>query len=432
MGFLYNILYIVIFIVFLSLLILIHELGHLLVAKAFKVRCFEFSIGMGPAIFTTKPKGKKTRFTIRAIPFGGYVSMQSKDTPAPDGSEIDENESVEVQKKYKRALIFSAGVVMNMVLAFVIFFVSSWMPKSQYYVNSVTAQNSSFIENGNYLFDIKEYANNVYAIDEQVQVVYTTGENRNDVVAAINFNNFSFKKTSLSNYLNFYIPYEITVENEDGTPGIQKAINADSVVNIGLVEHITFKMSFLDVEQSKLENKEVYGVYKTFTVHSSKDANQVYHYDDIGLTVDTISVSSKNLGEALGKSFKDIGNSATFVIRSLGTLVTTPSSWSQAGGIVAIGFETTSILQNLGFSYFLFMWGMISVNLAIMNIIPIPGLDGWHLLLLVYEAIARKPMNKKVQTIATLIGFILIFSLMIVLLFKDVFIYIFNMGVRLL
>ena len=68
-------LYILLFLVFLSVLIIIHELGHLAAAKAFRVYCLEYSIGMGPLIFKHKRKNGETQFSLRAIPFGGYVSM---------------------------------------------------------------------------------------------------------------------------------------------------------------------------------------------------------------------------------------------------------------------------------------------------------------------------------------------------------------------
>ena len=75
MQVLMTILYILLFLVFLSILIIIHELGHLAAAKAFNVYCLEYSIGMGPLLFKHKRKGGETQFSLRAIPFGGYVSM---------------------------------------------------------------------------------------------------------------------------------------------------------------------------------------------------------------------------------------------------------------------------------------------------------------------------------------------------------------------
>ena len=104
MGVLATILYIVLFLLFLSLLVLIHELGHFAMCKAFKVYVFEFSIGMGPLLF--KRKKGETQYSIRGIPFGGYVSMYDGEQTLPEGLEIDPARSMENTKKWKRAIIF--------------------------------------------------------------------------------------------------------------------------------------------------------------------------------------------------------------------------------------------------------------------------------------------------------------------------------------
>ena len=120
------------------------------------------------------------------------------------------------------------------------------------------------------------------------------------------------------------------------------------------------------------------------------------------------------------------GRGSTIVITSFGQLFTKPAETiSQSGGIIAIGFESTKVLQNYGWSYFIELWAMISVNLAIINIFPFPGLDGWHLVVLAYETISRKKMPTKVKNVVALIGLAILFLLMILLVFKDAFRYIF-------
>ena len=94
------------------------------------------------------------------------------------------------------------------------------------------------------------------------------------------------------------------------------------------------------------------------------------------------------------------------------------------GGIVAVGFETTSVLQNFGWGKFIYIWGALSVNLAIINLLPFPGLDGWQLLVLIVEGTTKKKIPNKVKTIVSIVGLALLFTFMGVLLFKDVFRYI--------
>ena len=120
-----TILYILLFIVCLSFLIMIHELGHFTAAKIFKVYVMEYSIGFGPALIHKKRKTGETYFSLRIIPFGGYVSMYGEGVELPEGQVIDESRSLEKAKAWKRAIILAAGVTMNVVLALHLFFIKN-------------------------------------------------------------------------------------------------------------------------------------------------------------------------------------------------------------------------------------------------------------------------------------------------------------------
>lgn len=112
---------IVYFLILLSLIIVIHEAGHLAAAKKFGVYCYEFSFGMGPAIF--QKKGKETVYSIRAIPIGGYVSMageQDGDEMYPD-VKVAEDRRLINKPWWQKVIIMLAGVFMNFMLAWIIF-----------------------------------------------------------------------------------------------------------------------------------------------------------------------------------------------------------------------------------------------------------------------------------------------------------------------
>ena len=127
--------------------------------------------------------------------------------------------------------------------------------------------------------------------------------------------------------------------------------------------------------------------------------------------------------KAIGQSFVDFGRTSTLIARALITLFS-PSTFKSVGGIVAMGFETTSVLRNYGFSKYLYIWGALSVNLAIVNLLPFPGLDGWQILVLIVEGITRKKIPDKVKRIVSFVGIGLLFALMAVLVIKDIFTYI--------
>ena len=115
---------IIAFVVMLSVIVILHELGHFLVAKHFGVYCKEFSIGMGPCLY--QKQGKETAFSIRAIPFGGFVMMAGEE----DGSQseedswlkdVPENRRLNGIEKWKQVCIMIAGIVMNILLAWIIY-----------------------------------------------------------------------------------------------------------------------------------------------------------------------------------------------------------------------------------------------------------------------------------------------------------------------
>ena len=117
----------------LGVLISIHEAGHLSMAKAFHVYCFEYSIGFGPAIIHKKREKGETYFSLRAIPLGGYVSMYGEDGEAPEGYDApDPSRSLNAIAKWKKCIVLVAGVTLNFVLGLVLIFISD-VAFPQYY-----------------------------------------------------------------------------------------------------------------------------------------------------------------------------------------------------------------------------------------------------------------------------------------------------------
>ena len=103
-----------------------------------------------------------------------------------------------------------------------------------------------------------------------------------------------------------------------------------------------------------------------------------------------VGKKNNSFSEIMSGTFSDYGRCSIALFQGIGRLFSDMTSWGEVGGIVAVGFETTSYLQNFGIGQFLLYWGFISVNLAIFNLLPFPGLDGWQLLVLIVEGISRK------------------------------------------
>ena len=411
----------------LSILIMIHEAGHLAAAKAFKVYCFEYSIGFGPKLFSQKRKKGETAFSIRAIPFGGFVSMYGEDVPLPEGLEIPPERSIDGVKKWKKGIVLIAGVTMNAVLALIIFFICNMcFPVPSYSFNPITINETNMFVDRNAddnLVDIIEFSkdvevtktnsdiiNNYFLISDNAVVEKKDSTTENGVSVLLKRAIASTSKLDWANNLEFI--------SLDANYNIVKSYIPDQNIaqysfSVMMKHHLGYDE---DGNATFSEAKEVHAIVG---VEKVKD-DYVLKDTGISITYDEYWLKEK----AFGKTFVDFGESSTAIVRGLGSLFVSSEAREEVGGIIAIGFETTNILKNFGVNSFLRVWGLVSVNLAIVNLLPFPGLDGWQLLVLIVEGISKKKIPDKVKNIVSLVGLILLFGLMILLVFKDVFKYI--------
>jgi len=509
---------------------MVHEAGHLATAKIFKVYCFEYSIGFGPKLFSKKRKDGETYFSIRAIPFGGFVSMFGEAETVPEGLEVDPKRSLLAIKKWKRAIIMAAGVIMNFLLAIVIFFVYEVaFPTYQGRYGHITVANDSIASSVGLKSQDSVYAtpliyedSDFVFYDENATLSYTDATNKT-VYVGFSYSTLSLKDTSLINHavcfekLTFgnyakgtdpevdintiyngdYSGDEVVINSVTGFAEASRYTQEGDnyIVELILISDYNYKGESYVVARLTLNNEQ----FKIFNLvpRSSEVtiSGDVYQKEVDGKTVKYINVENysmpypnllgKNLfttktdlggepskinfslyvqdeenpvsrgvahslgdldlekvgetyrlpnnlglsmqldehrntfGQAVQKTFVDFGDSATIIVKGLGHLFT-PDGWKDVGGIIAIGVSTTKILQENGFGTFLFYWGLISVNLGIINLLPFPGLDGWHLLVIAIEGIFRKEIPAKVKNIVAAVGLLILFALMVLIVIKDI------------
>lgn len=142
--------------------------------------------------------------------------------------------------------------------------------------------------------------------------------------------------------------------------------------------------------------------------------------NDLGLNVSFTHYQRWLKSEAFQVAGENWVSGTTAIFTSLGSLFTNPNTWGDLGGPIAILAQSATILENNPFSVYISMWGLISVNLAIINLIPIPGLDGWHIVVACYEGISRRKINSKVRKIVEYIGLGFLFLLIGVIFIKDI------------
>lgn len=483
MNFLYTILYILLFIFCLSVLVVIHELGHFATAKFFKVYCKEFSIGFGPALFKKKRKNGETYFSLRAIPFGGYVSMYGEGMEEdPEFEGVDPSRKFTSLKKWKRIIILFAGVFNNAVLALILFLISeSCFEQQLLYLSSIKVSSDSkasaaeLVDGDNISLRLYTYQDSgstietpYYVLDKENAYVTYTNDTTQNVYAMIDIGNVNFSSRSYDDHTRFFIkdaqgnallgkevlPSDLTVKsityNITSTKGEFKQYinNTWTVIPHSPIDNPYVGEAYFDEASRTLYkwdgsnwNKTNYDYYG-YDIPQTTDASFVWYDSESILTQHTLSLgittkddnrvfeaSGVSLyldhywnspGQVVQKTFIDWGDSATAIWRGLASLFTSTENWKNVGGVIAIGQQTTNILQNFGLAKFIYIWGLISVNLAIINLLPFPGLDGWQIVVLIVEAVAHRDIPDKVKNIVSFVGLAILFAFMIMILIKDV------------
>ena len=431
------VLHLLLFIVCLSVLVVVHELGHLAAAKAFKVYCFEFSVGFGPAIFRRKRKRGETYVAFRIVPFGGFVSMYGENDAnsdqLPDGIEsIPANRSLANIKAWKKLIIMAAGVTLNAVLALVLLFSSNmFFVQQEMYVRNISVKEDSIaynagIRNGDVLLPYG--FNDMNNIPEDAYNAYT-GDSKNnqnfyilDKDGLLYFEDTTLAPKQVAVLLNVN-PYVLTLKNSSYDNKIslyelddQGLVNFTTLITLseGNYSYIEF-----DLQTCKYFDEGIaYNIKDHKIVSNIVTENNKTSISPMGLGAFVYSYRN-NFGEATSKSFKEFGQYSGLIFETLGNLFI-GKNWNQVGGPVAIFTESSAMLENYGPTYFIRLWAIISVNLAIFNLIPFPGLDGWHILVTAIEGITRKKIPEKAKTIVSYVGMALLFALMIVIVVKDV------------
>lgn len=426
------------FFIALGVLITIHEFGHFFAAKSFNVYCSDFSIGFGPKICNIKRKKGETTFKIGIIPVGGYVSMYGEGVDLPNGVNIPKSRSLEGINRWKRLIIMASGIIMNFVLAYIIFFLCNacFIQYSTPYLNVINVSNQEAYrsseklldEDGETVYELErgdviqvssfKFSNgeteqtfgNIYtdlAIDENNKVILRNNnyaydeENDKYYLLMANVSNAGvYQYDEYSNFLTLVeaVPYDINyvtyIEGNKEYPisllnNDVNQIYLPRIENNAYVTHqiengdnYTFNVAISHNYGNEGDSKPNYESKKL--IISDLDNNQVIDNLNFGLDYTTYW----NGRSSFAKAGEDFIESTTLISQAIGGLFI-GQGWENMGGPVAIFTQTTSILTNNPFNYYLQSWGIISVNLALFNLLPFPGLDGWQILVTIIEGITN-------------------------------------------
>jgi len=342
----------------LGVLILVHELGHFWAAKLVDIEVSRFSIGFGPKLVGFKPG--ETEYVISALPLGGYVKMEGmideEVTSALEGGATTEDRrpsprDFDAKPLWARFFVISAGVLMNFLFAFVAF---------------------SFIAHDRGIFEpvIGEVAEGTPA--------EAAGLLPGDVIREVN----GHRKEDRSDVSRYILPRAgqellLTVEREGQTFEVEVVPEA--------------VRQWDDIARDSVE------------------------YGRIGVTfpADEDTYRTLNVGESIVAGARETGSWVSEVVGFFAQLVTGRRSPKELGGPIVIG-QLSGQFARAGFWPLLDFMAIISVNLAVLNLLPIPVLDGGHLLFLAIEGLRRgKPVSVEQRLRFSQIGMLMVLGLMV-------------------
>jgi regulator of sigma E protease len=367
---------IITFVIVLSILVFVHELGHFMTARKFGVKAEEFGLGFPPRAIgwykNTSGKWSQTKkgqevtdaadtiYSLNWIPLGGFVKIKGE-----NGEEKNDKDSFAARPVWQRFLILAAGVTMNVVLAMVLLGIGYMIGLPQ---STTNVGKYAKIENPK--VQIYEIMPNSPADKAKL----TAG----DIILSIDGS-------------------EVKTESE-----MQNLIGAKSG------QEITLKIKHLNEEQEKKVTPE-------FNNEAQKGL--------IGVAITSTATVSYPWYIAIWQGIKSAIFLLWMIIVALYELIKNLIIGAPIAGQVAgpIGIATiTGQAARLGIAYLLQFTALLSLNLAVINFIPFPALDGGRSLFLLLEKIKGRPVKKETEAIVHNIGFILLMLLVVVVTFKDV------------
>ena len=424
---------IVSFILVLGLLILVHELGHFLVAKAFDVKVEKFSIGFGPRLIAFT-RGE-TEYMVSAFPLGGYVKMKGEEP----GEEL-ENDPREFASKPvgQRMAIIIAGPLMNLILTFLllplVFMMGVNMPAYLQeevqigWVMDDSPAKDAGIEPGDIIrtIDGKEVA----TWEKAMTIISSSPGNklsieiiRNGLPRRINLVPHT-RENNGAGYAGIVHPMEAKIgEVREGFPAAKAGLMKGDLIRAinGLQVSHWIEMSNLI---QKLGEKEatitVLREGKSLQIKLKPVVDETDKRTIIGITrSEQMRMVKYGLLGAIEEGLKKATELTSLTFDILKKLFTFNLSIKSLGGPIMIA-QATGAAAASGLSDLIFLMAFISLQLGILNLLPIPVLDGGHVFFLLAELALRRPISTKVREIAQQVGFAILITLMLIVSYNDV------------
>jgi regulator of sigma E protease len=357
---------VILFLIILAVLVFVHELGHFLAAKYFGIRVDEFAIGFPPTIYSFKHG--ETKYSLNIIPFGGYVKIFGENPDEDSMAGVDSSRSLVNAAKWKQTVVLLAGIFTNLIFAWILISIS-------FNIGLLTSIDDQY----------KNEAKNVSAM------IFSVEKNSPADLAGIKTNDEILEIQS----------ERAQVEN----PGLSDIQNV-----------ITGSNKIISIEYKRGS--------ATGTISMTAVSGLVGGRKAIGISMGLVGTVQFSFPQSLWQGAKllclETENIAVGIYHFiLNAIQGNESAFSEIAGPVGIA-SMVGQARSIGISYLFGFIALISINLAVLNLVPFPAFDGGRVFVLIIEAVIRRKIKPAIVNWINLIGFALIILLMLFITYKDI------------
>lgn len=429
-----------IFIAAIFILVTVHELGHFIAAKFFKMRVDRFSIGFPPNIFGVK-KGE-TEYVVGATPLGGYVKIAGMiDESMDDDFVDDEPKEDEFRSKpvWQRIIVILAGVIFNMILAVFIYagialhYGEDVIPIDAIqgiYVAEGSLAEDIGMQTGDRVIGINnrevEYFNQLFSPAAITGRDLTFMVDRNGEKVTINTPPDFLDRIARDGFLGQESTFPSLISDVlEGSPAEEAGLQAGDKILTADGEDVGFWVQLVEKIQSS-EGPIAMLVYRNgeeieLSVTPEPETGMIGIAAPSPRELFNVQTLTYNFTESIGIGVQRSGDTLIGIVQGLTKIISGDISVREnLGGPVAIASFTKEATDTRGLLGFWEITAFLSVTLAIMNMLPIPALDGGHFMFLVYEGITRREPSAKVRMGLQQLGFIFLIGLIILVTFNDI------------
>ena len=423
------------FIIAIGILVTFHEYGHFIVARLCNVKVLKFSVGFGKAMFKYQSDKNSTEYSLCAIPLGGYVQMLESKNPEGEKNDIEEEDydyCFDKKNVYQRFAIVAAGPVFNLILA-IVFFTMTYMNG----IGGIKPTIQIADDDDNYKIVAVNNEKVERWQDVRIEILNNVMNNNQISLSLMN---------PLKSIRDYKLNYNPAVLNNEG----------DIIQNIGLKIVYPNREAIIGTVSNDSNNSNMMIgdkiLYVENTLVSSWDDLVTFIHSNPNKTVSItalrsdntinypVTILNKNSKGYLGVSHKvdmseyvnvsyGFSKSVTKAIISttdytlltfkmIGRLVMGEANVKNLSGPLSIAQFSGKSLE-MGLSYFLYLLAILSVSLGVLNLLPIPMLDGGHLVYYSYEMITGRELPMNIQLVAQFAGVAILGLIMVVAFYND-------------